>query len=501
MASKPAASAADIIKRLPQRYDPNFPVHQLEDFPGNPKDHDIGAISESIDANGWYGVLLVQDWKGVPKYILAGHGRRTTLIAKGVDHVPVILLQCDPKTARRIVLADNRTSELGGFNLPKLAEFLTAEAESKNLRGTGYDGDDVDDVIQRLSDYQESLGTGDEGGDPTEPEAPKQPEVDRFQVYPQGNVMSEAFDYFRALGFPYRKLPLHVQMQEINALAAITDERALRSTRGYAVADTYHPHRYHAAAAGMRSPFDSFMSDKSLQRAIRFEIEEGSGSIGDKMFGAMALVHGTQACANFRPGYAMHLYRKFCQPGAAVLDPCLGYGGRLVGWIAANLGGTYSGCDPNEPTLMGNRALAEALAPVGSTLLMQLPFEEWAPRAAEASMDFAFTSPPYFAKELYSDDPTQSHIKFPTIEEWRVGFLAALMRGCFRLLKPGARLLINVADIDIGSEHFALEEMTVEEAKAAGFDSEDRLSFPVPQRAGQDEDHKEPVFIFRKPQD
>lgn len=119
-----------------------FPVSELVEFPKNPKAHDVDAIEQSIDVNGWYGVLLVLDCPGEPNYILAGHGRKATLTRKGQHFVPAILVRCDMKTARRIVLVDNRSPESGGFNDRALTEFLrdiTLEDGAEGLRGTGYD--------------------------------------------------------------------------------------------------------------------------------------------------------------------------------------------------------------------------------------------------------------------------------------------------------------------------------------------------------------------------
>lgn len=39
------------------------------------------------------------------------------------------------------------------------------------------------------------------------------------------------------------------------------------------------------------------------------------------------------------------------------------------------------------------------------------------------SIDFCFTSPPYFNLELYSEEITQSHIKYSNTREWVNGFL------------------------------------------------------------------------------
>lgn len=445
------AEVRDVIAFLPQRYVERFPVAELVEYPGNPKSHDLGVIHESIDANGFYGLLLVQDWPNTPHYILAGNGRKATLDQKGQTHAPVLLMQCDARTARRIVLIDNRASERGGFDQTSLATYLTEQTNAGDLGGTGYDIDDVTTLLRDVGTPLSAITLGsfvppepDENGELAQP-APT------FRLYSVDRVIDEAFTFFRARGFPYRAVPLHVQLQEMNKLAALTQDAAQRSTAGYAVADTYHPHRFDAAANGMRAPSASFTDDVALKKAIRMKLtseDHQRGSVGTEYFGSLSLVNGTQACANFRPAFAMHLYRRYGVAGGRVLDPCTGYGGRLVGWLASMLGGEYVGIDPNVPTCAGNKRLSDVLLPQGCGVkLLCEAAEDALPREQADSYDFVFTSPPYFAKELYAADDTQSWVRYKTIDAWREFFLDVLIAESARVLKRGAHLVINIADV------------------------------------------------------
>lgn len=509
-----ASDVVDVIRMLPQRYVERFPLVDLEDYPGNPKEHDIGLLHESIDASGFYGVLLVQDWPKTPRYILAGHGRKDTLIAKGVTHVPVLFVKCDAKTARRIVLVDNRATERGGMDDNRLARFLVDLARADDLLGTGYDIDDATSLLEKLGQplslLDASIPLPPEGeigaaNNAVEGDVSADTSPQRFVMFSRDRVLEEAFAYFRARGFPYRALPLHMQLQEMNRLAAIDDEEsAMKSTYGYHVADTYHPHRLHATAQGKRSPFDSFHIDASLKHALELELD-ASNRINDKLFASLMIVRGTQACSNFKPGYAMALYRRFAKKGETVLDPCTGYGGRLVGWLASRLGGTYIGVDPNVPTHQGNTKLAEALAQKSQRVeLHNAPFEDVATSIARASsVGFAFTSPPYFAKEMYSDADTQSWVRYKTIDEWVAGFLNPMLAGCLRALKPERYCVINIADVKIGSTTYPLEQLTVETGLAVGFEHVDTLRFEYgfASRIGKGDQEApiEPAFVFRKP--
>jgi ParB-like nuclease domain len=157
-----SAAIADDIKFLKQRYVERFPVADLADHPDNPKDHDLGSIIESIRENGFYGTLYAQDWPDTPHFIIAGHGRRDALTEAGVEFVPVVLIEANPRRALKILLSDNRTPQQGGFNDAKLYDVLTGLAKLDDLTGTGYTGDDVDDLraLQSPLDFG-SIGSAD----------------------------------------------------------------------------------------------------------------------------------------------------------------------------------------------------------------------------------------------------------------------------------------------------------------------------------------------------
>src|SRR5262249_1898255 len=70
-------------------------------------------------------------------------------------------------------------------------------------------------------------------------------------VFTKEQVIAKAFRYFREVrGFPYPNLPPHMCLQEINKLAETLPDKLQHTNVAYKVADTYHPHRFHAKAIG-----------------------------------------------------------------------------------------------------------------------------------------------------------------------------------------------------------------------------------------------------------
>jgi len=123
----------------------NTPTQELTTHPDNPRHGDIGAITTSIEQNGWYGTLVAQR---STSRVLVGNHRLVAAIGLGLAEVPVYWVDCDDDEARRILVADNRTSDLAAYDEPGLASLLQAVmASTDGLVGTGYDGDDLDELL------------------------------------------------------------------------------------------------------------------------------------------------------------------------------------------------------------------------------------------------------------------------------------------------------------------------------------------------------------------
>ncbi len=139
-------------------------IGELKPHPSNPRQGDVGAIIQSIEANGWYGTLVAQISTG---HVLAGNHRLQAAIHCGLDRVPVHWVDVDDDTAHRILLADNRTTDLATYDEHALADLLVEMGKTGNLDGTGYDGDDLDDLLADLERH---------GPDAVEPPTPAPPD-------------------------------------------------------------------------------------------------------------------------------------------------------------------------------------------------------------------------------------------------------------------------------------------------------------------------------------
>jgi len=315
-------------------------------------------------------------------------------------------------------------------------------------------------------------------------------------------VEGAAFEYFSTSGFPYHNLMKHVCMQQINELRKMSGSALLHSPIAMRVADTYHPHRFHAVVFGAKGlPVDVIRDEKKLTRAIRLRLKY-FGKIGSEYFSELGLVSGIQTCSNFRPAFALDIYRKYGKLGGTVLDTCFGFGGRLVGFIASDCR-RYIGFDPSTKSYESNLRMSKDLAKDKEVLLRCLPIEDADLSEFEESSDVAFTSPPYFCKEVYSEEDTQSCYRYKMSRDWCNGFLVPMMRFQFSSLKPGCYALVNIADVKIKNKLYPLVRWTIKAGEMVGFTYEGNIPYALSRRFGSGKKggnvvSVEPVLKFRK---
>lgn len=127
----------------------NVPIGQLKPHPDNPRVGDVDAIAESIRINGFYGAILAQEGKDV---ILAGTHRWEAAQNVGMKTIPVMYLDVDDAQAKKILLADNRTSDKASYNKDPLARLLKDVMQESDLVGTGWQATELEKLIRESVD-------------------------------------------------------------------------------------------------------------------------------------------------------------------------------------------------------------------------------------------------------------------------------------------------------------------------------------------------------------
>lgn len=115
-----------------------MPIGDLHPHPQNPRRGNVPVILDSLEALGQFRpiVVNVRDGRNV---IVAGHHLWKAAKEAGLDEVLVLRVDVDERTHRRMMVVDNRSSDLGTYDdeaLEALLREVAAEAES--LAATGY---------------------------------------------------------------------------------------------------------------------------------------------------------------------------------------------------------------------------------------------------------------------------------------------------------------------------------------------------------------------------
>lgn len=131
----------------------------LAQFHANARQGNVDVIADSLRTNGQFKPIVVNKGThtGRPNEVLAGnHTLRAVLQLRDTEPddprwqaIDTYVIDVDDEAATRIVLADNRTSDLGTYDETSLLALL--ESVDHDLDGTGYDYDDLNDLLAATS--------------------------------------------------------------------------------------------------------------------------------------------------------------------------------------------------------------------------------------------------------------------------------------------------------------------------------------------------------------
>ena len=132
------------------------PISSLVPWPGNPRTHDLDKLRESLRLHGQYRPLVVQAGS---RRVIAGNGTLEAATVEGWAEIRITEIEVSDDEATRIMLADNRLSDLAGYDNEAL---ISAIQSLPDLRGTAYDEADLTKLIAELSTGVEPFDPMDE---------------------------------------------------------------------------------------------------------------------------------------------------------------------------------------------------------------------------------------------------------------------------------------------------------------------------------------------------
>lgn len=331
-----------------------------------------------------------------------------------------------------------------------------------------------------------------------------------YEKDPEGTI-DRVFDIYRSIGlvpivyYTEQGVKDAIKKFKHQSYNSVNDNRiGLGNNQGQTINRFMFPNMMTAEpkGRGSNSLRDRFWNDAKLRRAIRicFEFRDGNNLVyPTALRRSLELVTG-ENIQNFKAQNARAIVEHLCPVMFGnVYDYSMGYGGRLLGITSSNMRYNYIGIDPNTETIEGLTYLNTLLDNPGT--LVQSVSEEYQP----TDIDLAFSSPPYFNLEKYSEEDTQCMVRYTTLDEWFSGYVSPTMERIREGLNPEGIFATNIADYkSYGNKEYQVVDRWIEMAQKNGFKHTSTIKMMLNTRPGVGNDKLsgrekfEGVYVFRR---
>ena len=279
-----------------------------------------------------------------------------------------------------------------------------------------------------------------------------------------------------------------------------------RTRPGHKILDHFMPHFYDVKnykGISVRGLF----TQAALEKALIQNIQMHSTPYISEIRRMIVMTGGLGNVSKYRTVTSKAIVQYF---GAKrVLDPCTGWGGRMLGTLAAGSDTSYLGCEPDPNTAKGLRGILEDTA-IPLTVrsrgrIIEKPAElALAEIATLDKFDLVLTSPPYFNLELYTAGD-QSTVAHKTWEDWTEKWLKVVILRCLACLKEGGTSCWNVKNFK-SDKKYPLADVTKKIHKDAGWELVKTVSMTGSGRPGgkrieegkETRDSEEETFCFKR---
>lgn len=255
----------------------------------------------------------------------------------------------------------------------------------------------------------------------------------------------------------------------------------------------FTPQQYFCKSRNGESYYDAMQKIAEGAKAgiAGFRTMTDDGNLNRSIGNYYRVAASAAGAADFPPMKARDIFRNYYK-GGRVLDPCHGWGGRLVGAMLADVE-EYVGVDPSPDAHVGVSKIYEAFKEYQDTkvTLIKKPFEdcEW----KNGEFDFAITCPPYFDVEKYSGEDTSTN-RYPKFEQWCGSFYTPLIVNTMNALKDD-----GVFALIVGSQLYPLADKAKEICTSHGYKiqrCEDKIL--ATNMHGTDEEKIDSLFLISK---
>lgn len=411
------------------------PVSGLKPYGKNPRRGNVEMIKESLELHGQYKPIVVRTGTNE---VLAGNHTLKAAKELGWTDIAATFVDVDDDKAARIVLVDNRSNDVAGYDDEVLQELLESLPD---LAGTGFSPDDLNEYTD---DAEADIAAGSL--------------VEKFGA-PPFSVLDARSKAWRDRKSAWKSLGINSEL-----------------------------------GRGEELVFNSPQAQFSNWYEIKALAEREHGSLTGKeiidLYGDRLQRAADSSTSVFDPVLTELSYRWFCPPGGHVLDPWAG--GSVRGLVAARLGRQYTGIELREEQVAANQAQVDiANGPLPAFLaagpggvdregvrdhraVVENPepyylvgdsttrLQELVPE----SYDMIIGCPPYYDLEVYSDDPKDMSNLAPADFD---AAMIANVKAAAALLKPDSYAVFVVGAVRNKRGHLMdMRSLMVRAAGAAG---------------------------------
>ncbi len=245
---------------------------------------------------------------------------------------------------------------------------------------------------------------------------------------------NEIIAWVRSGGF----LPSTERIESINyrLQRVIMQEPLPQLHVGLSYLDHVNPHRYDAITESKLSLRQAFMDDAEIIKVVKYILSTNRVPTKDLIL--RNLKFNVRMPSHFYPSAAVALVNSYSN-GGDVIDPFVGWGGRLLGTLCSNAQ-SYCGTDTQQLSVLGAACIAQDFAYLSSVQshVVCADFSEFL-QQTDRRFDLLITSPPFFDTEDYGIGKSRGR-------EWIAKVAKPLVDGTKRVLKPEGIAAIHVQD-------------------------------------------------------
>ena len=193
----------------------------------------------------------------------------------------------------------------------------------------------------------------------------------------------------------------------------------------------------------------------------------------------------------YRPHFSKQVCMMTGKFDGRVFDPCMGWGGRLLG-TTANMW-QYVGCDPNIETFTNLQKMVNFIGVSNQISIHNIGAEEF-DYAKIDPVDVVITSPPYFNLEVYTIEENQSYNKHVSYDAWQNNWYVPLIENCLSILKDDGISAWNVMNFKKNDMVGSL----ISTHEKHGWKLFDTIGFDSPLANMRKLKNKDVTYLFRK---